>query len=98
MADNRSLGGMTSLIKFDNSDIISKIPDKKRQREENQNQRENQDEFNEQIEKHEEYVDRSAQLNASLNSLAMMNIAKVNIRKQDLKPAKKSNGNIFANS
>jgi hypothetical protein len=88
MPDDRSSGlqGGSGYIRFngmDGSGIIPEIPDKKRSK--NQSGQAEEDEKKEtQVElKNSEYVDRSAQLRATLNSLAMLNVADVLKNKSD---------------
>ena len=79
MSDGRMNAMASNSIRFNNSEIVSRLSDKNHsKKEQNQSDRDNEQE---EKPKHEEFIDRSAQLNASLNSLAMMNIAKININK-----------------
>lgn len=80
MPDDRSsgfFGGSGGVVRFNNNDSASRIPDKKRSRNQqqepdNEEEKREDNEFN-----NSEFVDRSAQLSATLNSLAMINVANV---------------------
>lgn len=77
MPDDRQSGlSGSGLIRFNRSDYgsISGVPDKRRSK--NQQEQEEKKEESEESPK-PEYVDRSAQLRATLNSLAMLNVASV---------------------
>lgn len=85
MPDDRSSGyfGGSSFVRFNSADTsgsASGIPDKKRSKE--QQAEAEKDEKDEETNKdgnqnNSEFVDRSAQLRASLNSLAMLNFSSV---------------------
>ncbi|MDD3013126.1 MAG: hypothetical protein PHC34_05430 [Candidatus Gastranaerophilales bacterium] len=82
MPDDRpsGLSGSSGYIRFngmDNSGIIPGIPDKKRSRDQHQQSDEDKNKENKDELKSSEYVDRSAQLSATLDSLAMLNVADV---------------------
>jgi len=81
MPDDRSSGlggkGYIRIGGMDNSGIIPGIPDKKRSKDQHQQSDEDKKKNNNDELKNSEYVDRSAQLSATLNSLAMLNVADV---------------------
>lgn len=82
MPDDRSSGylGGGGYIRFngkDHSGIVSGIPDKKRSKNHHQQSDEDENTENKDELRNSEYVDRSAQLSATLNSLAMLNVADV---------------------
>ena len=82
MPDDRSSGfmGGSAFVRFNQSDNASRIPDKKRSKDENQSQESDDDQNDNKSGKslrQSEFVDRSAQLRATLNSLAMLNAANV---------------------
>lgn len=80
MPDDRSSGfGGRNFITFnshDNSGRVTGIPDKKRSKDQSSQQEEETEEKKDEF-KTSEFVDRSAQLSASLDSLAMLNAARV---------------------
>jgi len=82
MPDDRSSGllggsGYIRINGMDNAGIIPGIPDKKRSKDQRQQSDEDKKKENNEEFKNSEYVDRSAQLSATLNSLAMLNVADV---------------------
>lgn len=89
MADDRSSGfygsGYVRFNTSDNSGSVAGIPNKKRSKDQQPESDEKEKGEKKDELKDSEYVDRSAQLRATLNSLAMLNVASV--IKQN-KPAK----------
>lgn len=83
MPDDRSSGylGSASFVRFnkhDKSGIVTGIPDKKRSKEEQNKKNDDDDDKDKNNDfRASEFVDRSAQLNASLDSLAMLNAASI---------------------
>ena len=90
MPDNGQSGLGSSIIRFNGSSgTVSGVPDKKRSRDENEPNDKNKKDNNEQEGAKSEYVDRSAQLRATLNSLALLNVA--NIKKTKPKSSNVNN-------
>lgn len=102
MPDDRSSGlpGGSGYIRFngmDGSGVIPEIPDKKRSKNQSDHPEDSEKKENQEELKESQYIDRSAQLRATLNSLAMMNVADVlksksdkeKIHKQDVKKNEK---------
>lgn len=94
MPDDRSSGlpGGSGYIRFngmDGSGIIPEIPDKKRSKNQNNSLEDSEKKEDQEELKDSTYVDRSAQLRATLNSLAMMNVADVLKSKSDKEKSKK---------
>ena len=88
MANDRSSGflGGSSFVRVNSTDSVSGIPDKKRSKNQQTRQDQENDDNNANNDLNgSEFVDRSAQLNATLNSLAMINVANVIKNKGHLK-------------
>ena len=90
MADDRSSGffGGSSFVRFNSQDTVTGIPDKKRSRSQNSTPEKDDEEKDKEEVKTSEYVDRSAQLSATLNSLAAQNFVNVIKNKSDNKAKK----------
>ena len=83
MPDDRSSGLNSRFVSFKGLDSnASAIPNKKNSRDQNSGSKEDKDKDENNEHKESEFMDRSAQLRASLNSLAMLNVVNV-IKKND---------------
>ena len=94
MSNDRQSDLGSSIITFKGSSgSIARLPDKKRSKDENKPEEKEKKDDNDQNAAKSEYVDRSAQLRATLNSLALLNVG--NIKKSKRKNSENSDNNIL---
>ena len=77
MPDDRQ-SGLGGIIRFNGiSGTVASLPDKKRSKDQNESEEKESKDQKDQDAVKSEYVDRSAQLSATLNSLALQNVGNV---------------------
>jgi hypothetical protein len=79
-------GGYINFKGNDHSGMVTGIPDKRRSKDQDAEKETDENKNNENEFKESEFVDRSAQLRASLNSLAMINVAGIIKKKKIVDP------------
>lgn len=103
MAESGATSGFSragsSYVTFKSGENASRIPEKKRSKDsQDQEHRQEEEKKEEETLKVPEYVDRSAQLSATLNSLALINAAqflKKGFSRKDIPISIKKGQNIF---